>query len=121
MQHALTIPRARGMPQIDVARSETPQTAALSGESWCASQTVHTIILAKRLASACGKHIQASLPTSTERAKPKRLRPILGGSARPVDLKYWPATQVSDLYSYLARFYTQGPYMRVYGRGKWGM
>ena len=106
MQHALTIPRARGMPQIDVARSETPQTAALSGESWCASQTVHTIILAKRLASACG--ISTFKFAHVERAKPKRLRPILGGSARPVDLKYWPATQVSDLYAYLARFY-KGP------------
>ena len=60
-----------------------------------AKLTVHTIILAKRLASrrAVSTLIQASLPTSTERAKPKRLRPILGGSARPVDLKYWPATQ----------------------------
>ena len=49
--------RARGMPQIDVPRPQAPQIPVLSGGSWCASRTAPTIILAKRLASACGKHI----------------------------------------------------------------
>ena len=79
---------------------------------------VPTIILAKRLASACG----ISTFAHVERAKPKSLGSILGGNAGLRDPKYRPATHGLDLYPYLPKISTpKGPCMRVEYVGRKGL